>query len=117
MAKSKSIDKTLSEVEQIARVWTDNPSFALSDITLPQFQTLITELRAQSAKTEDLRTQLTAASNETNSRANDLNALAVRARGGVRAFFGPNSTQYEQVGGKRSSERKRPTRKTKTPKG
>ena len=33
MPLNKSADNLLSDVEQIARVWTDNPTFALGDIT------------------------------------------------------------------------------------
>jgi len=40
--------------------------------------------------------------------------LVTRARSGIRSVFGPDSTQYEQAGGTRTSERKTPTRKPKT---
>lgn len=113
MPKSKSVDNVLSEAEQIARVWTDNSSFALGDITLAQFQTLITELRTQRNTTESLRTQLTAAINQTNGKADAIGGIITRARSGFRAVYGPDSTQYEQAGGTRASDRKRPTRKAK----
>ncbi len=112
MPRNKSIDTLLSEAEQIARVWADNPTFAMGDITLAQFQTMITETRAQSDKTEDLRTQLTAAVNESSSKVDAIGTAITRARSGFRAFFGPDSSQYEQAGGTRTSERKRPARKS-----
>ncbi|HWT01590.1 MAG TPA: hypothetical protein VN256_15190 [Pyrinomonadaceae bacterium] len=37
--------------------------------------------------------------------------IIARARSGFRATYGPDSTQYEQAGGTRSSERKRPSSK------
>jgi len=37
-----------------------------------------------------------------------------RARGGVKAIYGDDSSEYEMMGGKRRSERKRPVRKRKT---
>jgi len=40
------------------------------------------------------------------------NELIVRTRKGVLAFFGGDSTQYAQAGGTRSSERKKPVRKS-----
>jgi hypothetical protein len=40
-----------------------------------------------------------------------VNELCTRARSGVRAFFGPDSSEYELVGGTRTSERKKPQRK------
>jgi len=35
------------------------------------------------------------------------------AHSGIRAQFGPDSSQYEEAGGVRKSERKRPARKAK----
>ena len=111
MARGKSLDNLLAEAEQIARVWADNPSFSLGDITLAQFQTKIAELRNARGKAEALRTQLTAIVNEANARRDDLAELVSRARSGFRAQYGPDSTQYEQAGGTRASDRKRPARK------
>ncbi|MBD0369930.1 MAG: hypothetical protein ICV60_03685 [Pyrinomonadaceae bacterium] len=39
-------------------------------------------------------------------------SINTRALSGYRAIYGPNSSQYEQAGGTRSSERKRPTKKS-----
>lgn len=111
MIRSKPVDTILGAAEQIARVWTDNPTFALGDLTLAQFQTMITDLRSRRSETEDMRTRLTACINETNTQALAVSEAVTRARSGFRAFFGPDSTQYEQAGGTRRSERKRPTRK------
>lgn len=113
MPKGKSIDDILNEAEQIARVWADNPSFSLGELTLAQLQQKIRDLRTQRDATEALRTQLTAAINETNSKAVEVNAIVSRGRSGFRAFYGADSTQYEQAGGTRTSERKRPARKPK----
>jgi hypothetical protein len=114
MPKSKTVDAILAEAEQIARVWTDNPSFAISGVTLAQFQTMIAGLRTQQGETEDLRARLTGALNETNTRSQAVTDLTTRARAGIRGFFGPDSTQYEQAGGTRRSERKPRTRKPTT---
>lgn len=113
MPRGKTIEKLLAEAEQIARVWADNPSFSLGDITLAQFQAKITELRNTRGQAETLRTQLTALVNEANARSDELSELVSRARSGFRAFYGPDSTQYEQAGGTRASDRKRPARKLK----
>lgn len=37
-----------------------------------------------------------------------------RARGGVKAIYGDDSSEYEMMGGKRKSDRKRPVRRNKT---
>lgn len=114
MSKSRTVENALADAEQVARVWGENTSFAMSDVTLAQLRAMIEELRASSSTLEDLRTRLTAAINDTNGRADALSAVVTRARGGFRSFFGPDSTQYEQVGGTRLSDRKRPARKSKT---
>jgi hypothetical protein len=44
-----------------------------------------------------------------------LGEWVTRARSGFRAVYGPDSTQYEQAGGTRSSERKKPVRKAVEP--
>lgn len=113
MPKNKTIDAILAEAEQIARVWADNPTFSLGELTLTQLQAKIASLRAKRDHVQDLRTQLTAATNDTNTEGDDVNSLITRIRGGIRAVFGPDSNQYEQAGGTRQSERKRTTRKPK----
>jgi hypothetical protein len=39
--------------------------------------------------------------------------LTTRALSGIRGYFGPDSDEYEQAGGTRTSERKKPVRKPK----
>lgn len=114
MQRNKPIENILSEAEQIARVWEDNPSFSLGNLTLAQFQAMLTGLRNSHGKAEDLHMQVTAAINDTNSQAIEVSDVVTRARSGFRAMYGPDSTQYEQAGGTRRSDRKRPTRKPKT---
>lgn len=113
MAKSKSTDAILAEAEQIARVWAANPTFSLGDLTLAQFQAMTTDLRAKRDQTQQLRTQLTSLVNDTNAGGDAVSNIITRARSGFRAVFGPDSTQYEQAGGTRASERKRTARKPK----
>ena len=62
-------------------------------------------LRNLGDETATLRLHLTAKVNETEALLAELKDFITRARSGVRSFFGPDSTQYEQVGGTRKSER------------
>lgn len=62
-------------------------------------------------QSEALRMQMTSLSNQLSDKAKELAAIRTRALSGVRAVFGPNSTQYELAGGTRQSEIRRPTRK------
>ena len=70
-------------------------------------------LKAKDADIEAKRSELTRLVNERDSEAEALNELNTRARSGFRAVYGPDSSQYEQAGGTRKSERKPATRKRK----
>ena len=110
MPKSISVDKVLADAERILRVWAENPTFSLGELTQVKFQALLDELRDKRNQMETVRTQLTALVNETNEKGSNLSDAVTRALSGVRAVFGPDSSQYEQAGGTRRSERKRPTK-------
>jgi len=114
MATRYKFETVLADGEQIERVWTENPTFSLGDITLAKLKTKITDLRAKRDEAETLRTQLTALANDLNAQTSELAGIVTRARSGFRAVYGPDSTQYEQAGGTRASERKRRSKK-KTP--
>jgi hypothetical protein len=111
MPTKYSIDSVLAGIERIARVWVDNPTFTLGEVTLQSLQANIVELRRKRDQVEDLRMQLTGHTNDLNTKTAELAAIRTRALSGLRATYGPNSTQYEQGGGTPSSERRRPSRK------
>jgi hypothetical protein len=108
MARKVSIDLVLEDAERILRVWAENPTFSLGELTQAKFQALVDDLRNKRNQTEALRTQLTALVNETNDLGLSLSDAVTRAMSGIRAVYGPDSSQYEQAGGTRRSERKRP---------
>ena len=110
----KSTDEILAEAEQIARVWAENPSFTLGDLTLAKLQTMIADLRVKINRVEELRTQQVAAINEANVLEAEVRIAITRGRSGIRAFYGPDSSEYEQSGGTRTSDRKRPVRRAKS---
>ncbi len=115
MPSKYTFNSVITDSEQIARVWTDNPTFSMGDVTLANLQSKITSLRQKRDQAETLRTQLTALTNELNEQTNEMATIITRARSGFRATYGPDSTQYEQAGGTRASERKRPKSKKTTP--
>jgi hypothetical protein len=59
----------------------------------------------------DLRYQLTGLLDRWNDQAAALNELVIRVREAIKANFGADSPEYEQAGGTRSSERKKPVKK------
>lgn len=110
--KGKSFDDILADAERLIRVWTDNDKLSLGDVTLISFKAQVEALRTKRASNEDLRMQLTRGVNEVNDEAGAIQSINTRALSGVRAQFGPDSSQYEQLGGVRASERKKPKKKT-----
>jgi hypothetical protein len=116
MPTKHSFDSIVADGEQIARVWTDNPTFTLGEVTLTGLQSKITSLRQKRDQAESLRTQLMALTNDLKEQTTEMASIVTRARSGFRATYGPDSTQYEQAGGTRSSERKRPSSKKSAPK-
>lgn len=63
----------------------------------------------------NLENQLTNMRNQRDAANNSLWDKIKRARAGVKATYGDDSSQYEMVGGTRLSERKTPTRRIASP--
>src|SRR2546423_1638920 len=111
MPRKVSVDKALADAEKILRVWEAHPDFTLGELTLAKFKAQVNSLRGKREAVETIKTQLVAVGNELSDQAVGVSDVNTRALSGIRAVFGPNSTQYEQAGGTRTDERKRPTRK------
>jgi hypothetical protein len=111
MPTKYKVDTVLSNSERIARVWADNPTFTLGEVTLKSLQDKIASVREKRERLEGLKMQVTALSNELGEDVSELAAIYTRGLSGLRAVFGPNSTQYEQGGGTRTDERRRASRK------
>jgi hypothetical protein len=105
MPSGKSYDKILAEAEQIARVWEENPTFSMGDLKLSDLKTLIKELRDKRTEVAETKMKHTRLTNEAADRGAALARLSARIRSGYKATFGPDSSQYEQAGGTRESEK------------
>ncbi len=111
MARNKSLDDIIVDAERIVRVWEANPTFALNEITLSKLKKMVDDVRAGRANADELRRQLTQTTNEVDAQASEVMGVTTRALSGIRAFYGPDSSQYEEAGGTRTSERKKAVRK------
>ena len=113
MATKLNAETVKKDSENILEVWTENPDFKMKDVTLEDFgkdfDTLDKTLKAIAV----IELKLTPLRNTRDDLSKKLNEVNTRARSGMKGFFGPNSSQYEQAGGTRASERKAPTRKNK----
>jgi hypothetical protein len=113
MPGGKTKDQTVAEAEQLIRVWQANPDFSLGATTLKMLQEEVDALRQAGTRVDDARTALTALINEANAKRAGVAKLVTRGRSAIRGAYGPDSSQYEQVGGTRESDRKPAKRKAK----
>ncbi len=111
MPNRYSFETVLTGCERIARVWTDNPNFSLGEVTLAGLQAKMADARQKRQELESLRMRVTALTNELEGQTTELASIRTRALSGLRAIYGPNSTQYEQGGGTRQSDRRCTSRK------
>lgn len=101
----------LVDGKKVYDVWAANPEFVMKDVTQANFKAAMDDAQAADDAVEALRSQLTALINTRDAKNAALTELTTRALSGIRGFFGPDSSQYEQAGGTRSSERKPRTSK------
>lgn len=81
-------------------------------ISLPIFEGKVTSFAGRLDSHNQLLAQTDDSTNLTDSEEAELNDWSRRMLSAVEAQYGPDSSEYEMVGGTRKSDRKRPTRKT-----
>jgi hypothetical protein len=102
----KLTDAVLDDLDNVIQVWGENPSFSMGDFTLTAARAKRTDLAAKGDAVDEARTTLSRLIDEESDGRDEMDQIVKRARSGMRATFGPDSTQYAQVGGTRTSERK-----------
>ena len=91
----------------LLEVWGSNKEFKLKEVTHETFKADVDMLSKTTAEISRLELSLVPLRRQREDLARKIKDINTRARSGMRGFFGPDSTQYEQVGGTRSSERKK----------
>jgi hypothetical protein len=109
----KKVDDLIADLEKILRVFTKNPELKVGDITAQSLGTTISDLRGKSTELEDAKTLATRLVNELEDQVGGGRQVQTRGLSGIRAAFGPDSSEYEEAGGVRTSERKKPSKKKK----
>ena len=102
-------------------MWKDNPTLKLGKdatdkVELPDYQAAKKKVTDANDAIDDLRHQLDGLLDVRDDAAKALNALNTRALSAIRGIFGPDSAEYDQAGGTRTSERKPGKRTPKAPK-
>ena len=118
MATKVSADNALADAANIDKVWSANPNITLGSdndpnnpkVTYPDFQAAEKKVEDLVEQIETLRSTLTKLVDDKDDAAADLSDLNTRALSAIRGIFGPDSAQYDQAGGVRTSERKKPAR-------
>lgn len=101
-----TISRLNIEAQKSVDTWTVNPGFTLGDLTLPQLLEAQHKALSLSEQVEAKRIEMIALANQRDEAAKLLRTMITRVRSGFRAVYGPDSTQYEQSGAVRTSERK-----------
>ena len=113
MAKIAAND-AVNEAQKIVDVWVARP-FNMGEVTLEAFRAAMKSVADADAAVETKRREMTGLADVRDDQIKVLQELTTRARSGIRSTFGPDSKEYEQAGGVRKSERKKPTRKAPAP--
>ena len=112
MQRSALPDQILQQLDDVVGVWKENPDFNMGPgvvkATRVQIETCLMDVQATN------RT-LTKEIDDRDDCAKLGNEYVVRARKAIQGYFGPDSTQYAQVGGTRASDRKSGGRRAKVP--
>jgi hypothetical protein len=91
--------------------WAAHPGIKLQETSCAEFKKTQTAFQQAAdevlASEKELRSKIT----ERDALASEVNLVVTRLRSVVKGFYGPDSTEYEQVGGTRTSDRKRPARR------
>lgn len=90
-----------------------NADFKLKDFTVESVEKDCTDLDKLVQDIAAKEQVITPLRNQRDEMVMRLKDFATRGRAGIKGYFGGNSSQYEQAGGTRSSERKKPVRKAK----
>lgn len=119
MATVLNADTVLLDLDDCLAVWKDHPEIKLGksaekQIALADAQALRGSLDTCNKAVTDAERELTGLRNSRDDTAKSSNDVVTRFRSAVKGLMGPDSTEYEKVGGTRSSEIKRSPRKPKT---
>jgi hypothetical protein len=113
MATKYSAANVLPVADKVNDTWAENPDFMLGSVTLTMFTKARDDAATANSLVETKRVELSGLMNDRDDKLKVLQDLVTRARAGFKATYGGDSTQYEQAGGTRASERKPATRKPK----
>ena len=111
MARNINPKVTMTEGKTVQTVWAGIPSFEMGDVGAKEFSATYNEAVVLNDAYDKHELELTGIREHRDDKLRQLNELVTRFRSGMRSTYGPDSPQYEQAGGTRTSNRKPPRRK------
>ena len=104
----------LEQARTISEAWKQiNPALVFGELTQATLNTDLDQVTPIAAQIVALETQLTDLRNQRDALYVGLWDKVKRARNGIKAIYGDDSSQFEMAGGTRVSDRKAPVRKPK----
>jgi hypothetical protein len=100
-----TVPEILDAAAKIRHTWISNPTFSMGDLKLEDFMTAHTSIMTLESTIEEKRHELQELVDHRDAEAKALKDLSSRALSGFRAVYGPDSPQYDQAGGTRTSKR------------
>ena len=114
MKVSTTPDQILQQLDDVIGVWEENPDFGMGPgVTLEKVKATRVQLDTCLMDVQATNRTLTKQIDDRDDCAKLGNEYVVRARRAIQGYFGPDSTQYAQVGGTRASDRKSGGRRAK----
>ena len=108
---------THAQAQEILIAWNHiNPSLSFSRLTVETFSADLATVKALKEKIMRVESELINLRNERDAATLALWDKVKRARVGIKAVYGDDSSEYELAGGTRLSDRKKPRRKVTTTK-
>lgn len=115
MAKRIRINQTLKDALGVKTVWATVPDFKIGTVALNDFTAASDAVNAAHNDHASKDEQLSDAKADRDEKVRQLDDLITRFKSGIRAQFGPDSVQYQQAGGTRSSLKRTPRKKAAAP--
>jgi len=114
MRKHIKATTALTLGRQVAEIWKANPSYRMEEVKLEDYVTFLEATNALDKTFAQREVELAGIKAIRRDQIYKLYSLVTRFRSGMYSHFGPDSLQYGQAGGTRSSDRKPRSRKAGT---
>jgi hypothetical protein len=105
----------ITNLDKIQVIMENNPNFTVGKMTQTEFKAKLENYKYVIKDAEDAKLAVVAKQDIRQDTGKEMSKLSTVSKSAVRAYFGPDSPEFDQAGCKRDSERK-PKRSSKEPK-